>query len=137
MRTRSNIRLYLIALALFLGGTGYLIYAGFSEGSAYYLEVAEALGMPPEKLTAVKVFGTVRPEGITKTGNGRGVAFLLQDKNDPSVTVPVVYMGNVPEGFKAGAELIVDGSYAPQDKVFKVHTLITKCPSKYKKENRA
>ena len=134
MRKNRSLSLYLIALALFLAGTGYLLYAGFAEGSAYYLEVAEALSMPPEKLHTVKVFGTVRAEGLSR--NGQNVVFLLQDKNNSSVTMPARYAGIIPEGFKPGAELIVDGSYEPQGKIFKVQTLITKCPSKYKKENR-
>lgn len=136
MPARADFRLYAVALALFLAGTGYLLYTGFSEGAAYYLEVAETLTMPSEKLASVKVFGTVRPESIILAENGRGVRFLLQDTNNAAAAVSVVYSGLLPEGFKAGAELIVDGGYSPQDKVFKVHTLITKCPSKYKKENR-
>ncbi len=132
--TRKSFRLYLVALALFLAGTGYLLYAGFSEGSAYFLEVSEALAMPPEKLNAVKVFGTVRAEGLSR--EGQRVSFLLQDKNDPSVFLPASYAGTIPDGFKPGAELILDGSYEPRSKVFKAQSLITKCPSKYKKENR-
>ena len=46
----------------------------------------------------------------------------------------VSYRGAVPDTFKPGAEVIVEGGMAgPQ---FAARTLMTKCPSKYQKENR-
>ena len=42
---------------------------------------------------------------------------------------------SIPDTFKAGAEVIVEGGLRP-DGSFQAKTLMTKCPSKYQKENR-
>ena len=47
----------------------------------------------------------------------------------------VSYSGAVPDTFKAGAEVIVEGGMGPEGR-FAAKTLMTKCPSKYQKENR-
>ena len=47
----------------------------------------------------------------------------------------VDYKGVVPDTFKDGAEVIVEGSVL-SDGSFKARVLMTKCPSKYQKENR-
>jgi cytochrome c-type biogenesis protein CcmE len=45
----------------------------------------------------------------------------------------VEYRGAVPDTFKPGAEVIVEGRFNKQSGVFSASTLITKCPSKYEK----
>lgn len=136
---KKNLRIYLAALALFASGMGYLVWSGLSEGSTYHIDVADALTMPPEKLQAVRIFGTVSPENIRREPDSLGVAFLLQDQANPGKNLEVVYKGAVPEGFKPGIELYAEGSCAPGQngqKVLQANGLTTKCPSKYKKENR-
>ena len=56
-------------------------------------------------------------------------------KDNASQTIEVNYSGAVPDTFKAGAEVIVEGGMGPEGQ-FKAKTLMTKCPSKYQKENR-
>ena len=46
MAKKKNTPMYLVALALFLGGLGYLLYSGLGENTAYFLNVSEALAMP-------------------------------------------------------------------------------------------
>ncbi len=133
---KKNTRLYLAALLLFLAGTGYLLYAGISQNKAYHVDVAEALTMPLDDLRSVRVFGTVSPEGIVRAPDASGVTFLLQDINSPGKAVQVVYKGTVPDGFKPGAELYAEGGCTGAKRVLMARQLTTKCPSKYKKENR-
>ncbi len=135
MAKKTNTSIYIAALILLLAGVGALLYTGFSEGSVYFLNVKEALAMPPEKLASARLFGTVSGQELARTEDGRTVTFRLVDKDSPSHTLPVTYTGVVPDTFKPGAEVIVEGS--PQsDGVFRAATLMTKCPSKYQKENR-
>ena len=75
------------------------------------------------------------PDNLLKNVDGPGASFLLQDKDDAGLTLPVVYKGAVPDTFKAGAEVIVEGGPQPDGR-FMAKTLMTKCPSKYQKENR-
>ena len=135
MARKKNTSIYIVALLLFLGGVGYLTYSGFSENSVYFLNVAEAKAATPDKLTAARLFGTVASQGIEKHRNGPGVTFSLEDKDNASQTIQISYSGAVPDTFKAGAEVIVEGGMGPEGR-FQAKTLMTKCPSKYQKENR-
>jgi cytochrome c-type biogenesis protein CcmE len=62
-----------------------------------------------------------------------GIQFSLADKERPGETIRVSYSGAVPDSFKPGVEVIVEGSMQAPDSIFAAHTLMTKCPSKYKK----
>lgn len=124
-----------LAGLLFLGGIGWLLYSGLSENSIYFLNVSEARAATVENLRAARLFGTVAPEGISNAADGPGVSFLLQDKDDPRQTMSVSYRGVVPDNFKAGAEVIVEGRMNA-DRSFTAKILMTQCPSKYQKENR-
>lgn len=137
MAKKNSKTLYIAALALFVMGVGYLMFAGISESSVYFLNVSEALAMPSDELKAARLFGTVKGEGISKLADKPGVRFQLEDKDDASNTLWVVYEGAVPDTFKAGAEVIVEGNFSGASASFKAETLMTKCPSKYQKENRS
>ena len=135
MAKKSGKNVYLVALLLFVGGVGYLAYSGFSENSVYFLNVSEALATPADKLKAARLFGTVAENGLARADSGRDVRFRLEDQKNKATTVWVEYTGAIPDTFKAGAEVIVEGGIGP-DGTFRAKTLMTKCPSKYQKENR-
>ncbi|BAV92299.1 cytochrome c maturation protein CcmE [Candidatus Desulfovibrio trichonymphae] len=135
MARNPNTSLYLVALLLFAGGGGYLIHSGFSENSVYFLNVAEAKAASPDKLTRARLFGTVAQEGIAKHRTGAGVTFCLEDRDNAGQTIVISYSGAVPDTFKAGAEVIVEGGLGQEGR-FMAKTLMTKCPSKYQKESR-
>ena len=122
MAKKSGKNVYLVALLLFLGGVGYLAYSGFSENSVYFLNVS-------------RLFGTVAEDGLSRSETGRDVKFRLEDQENKATTLWVEYTGAIPDTFKAGAEVIVEGGLRP-DGSFQAKTLMTKCPSKYQKENR-
>ena len=115
--------------------SGYLAYSGFSENSVYFLNVSEALATPSDKLKAARLFGTVAEDGLSRSETGRDVKFRLEDQENKATTLWVEYTGAIPDTFKAGAEVIVEGGLRP-DGSFQAKTLMTKCPSKYQKENR-
>ncbi|MBQ3059038.1 MAG: cytochrome c maturation protein CcmE [Desulfovibrio sp.] len=135
MARKKNTSIYIVALLLFLGGVGYLAYSGITENSVYFLNVAEAKAATPDRLNAARLFGTVAGAGIEKHSGAPGVTFQLEDKDNASQTILVRYTGIVPDTFKAGAEVIVEGGMRPEGH-FAAKTLMTKCPSKYQKENR-
>lgn len=131
----TNAALYALIALLFLGGVGWLIFSGLSENSTYFLDVAEARAQDSSKLNNIRLFGTVQPASIREQEEGLGVRFTLQDQHSPEQTMSVDYTGVVPDTFKDGAEVIVEGSVL-SDGSFKARVLMTKCPSKYQKENR-
>jgi cytochrome c-type biogenesis protein CcmE len=61
-----------------------------------------------------------------------GMRFVLRNvKGDLSARVPVSYAGSVPDLFRAGREVVVEGRLRDGTFVAKPGTLSTKCPSKY------
>lgn len=128
--------LYAATLTLFMIGVGYLMFTGISENSVYFLNVSEALAMPADKVQAARLFGTVREDGLARLPDKPGVRFQLEDKEDAAQTLWVHFEGAIPDTFKPGAEVIVEGDLSSNSKEFQAQTLMTKCPSKYQKENR-
>lgn len=67
------------------------------------------------------------------TGSGhaaQGLRFRLQDVQG-GASVPVVYRGSVPDMFKVGREVRLEGRLRSGVFVAKRDSLRTKCPSKY------
>jgi len=135
MARKNQKNLYIAALALFLLGVGYLMYSGITENSVYFLNVSEALAAQQEKLTSVRLFGTVAERDLAPLEGSLGVRFRLEDKDNKAQSIVVQYKGAVPDTFKPGAEVIVEGAMG-NGGAFNAKTLMTKCPSKYQKENR-
>lgn len=135
MHKKTTKNVYLGALLLFIVGITYLVFTGFSENSIYFLNVTEALAMPTEKLKAIRLFGIVTEESISSSEDGRTISFQIKDKDTPLKTLWVEYTGIIPDTFTPGAEVIVEGTLTPKG-TFQAKTLMTKCPSRYQKENR-
>ena len=68
----------------------------------------------------------------TKSGDAHaaGLRFQLRDVKG-TTTVMVVYKGSLPDLFKTGNDVVVDGRLRNGVFVAVPNTLVTKCPSKY------
>jgi cytochrome c-type biogenesis protein CcmE len=61
-----------------------------------------------------------------------GMRFQLKDIGSGNAArIPVVYHGSVPDLFKTGRHIVVEGSLRNGVFVAKPGSLVTKCPSKY------
>jgi cytochrome c-type biogenesis protein CcmE len=134
MAKKSSKGIYVAALILFVGGLSWLLFSGLSEDSVYFLKVSEALAMDPAELSQARLFGTVDAEGLEGGPGTMGARFRLLDSEHPGAAMWVEYKGAVPDTFKPGMEVIVEGGYTPAEGRFNAATLMTKCPSKYEKE---
>jgi cytochrome c-type biogenesis protein CcmE len=123
-----------LALVLLVVGAAVLVYSAVRESSVYFVTVSEALALEPGKLQQARLFGTVHEE-FSMSPSALGVTFLLLDKEDRSQAMMVRYEGAVPDTFKAGVEVIVEGRFQLVENVFHANTLLTKCPSKYEKQS--
>lgn len=132
-KNKNSKGIYIAALCLLLGGLGWLLFSGLTENSVYFVNVSEALAIEPAKLGSARLFGSVSAEELQGGPGTMGVSFRLQDKDNPARFMPVTYKGAVPDTFKAGVEVIVEGGLNPASGVFVAKTLMTKCPSKYQK----
>lgn len=133
---KSQKWVYVVALLLVGAGVGYLVLSGLSQNSVYFLNVSEALAMPEDKLTQARLFGSVCEQDIVRDFSALGVAFTVQDKDNADQTMRVEYSGAVPDTFKPGVEVILEGRFNAQARVFEATTLLTKCPSKYEKNEQ-
>lgn len=133
MSKKNNLFIYIGAFILMSAGLGWLCYDGLSSGSVYFLNVAEARAAAPDKLAKVRLFGLVSENELKK--NSTTLTFRLADKDDAAQFIPIHYEGVIPDAFKTGAEVIVEGGMTAKG-VFRARSLMTKCPSKYQKANR-
>lgn len=124
------------ALTLVVLGTAVLVFAGLQENSVYFVNVSEALAVGTDNLNQARLFGTVDPKNLNMDEKGLGVRFGLADKENPQQVIFVEYAGVVPDTFKPGVEVIVEGKMDQGRQVFTAGTLMTKCPSKYKKQSQ-
>jgi cytochrome c-type biogenesis protein CcmE len=96
---------------------------------------ADTPATTPSQLLAKKGSGDYKLTGKVVDGsvkrNGEELAFAVRDR-DGSRQVPVKYAGVVPDPFREGREVIVDGRLENGTFVAQRDSLITKCPSKFK-----
>lgn len=129
----KNTSIYLAAFILFAGALGWFCYSALTENSVYFLNVSEARASGLDKLGSARLFGLVRAGSVRRENNA--MTFDLADKDAADQLIPVEYAGVVPDAFQPGAEVIVEGAMSDSGS-FSARTLMTKCPSKYRKENR-
>jgi cytochrome c-type biogenesis protein CcmE len=75
------------------------------------------------KLTGKVVDGSVKRQG-------ESLSFAIRDR-DGTQSVPVTYSGVVPDPFREGREVVVDGKLDGGTFVAERDSLVTKCPSKF------
>jgi cytochrome c-type biogenesis protein CcmE len=75
----------------------------------------------------------VRTAQTTDAYTNRGMRFELKDiDRTAAARVPVVYHGAVPDQYKNGADLVVEGTLRNGVFVAKRGSMITKCPDHYR-----
>lgn len=135
MAKKSNKAVYIVALVLFLGGLGYLVFSGLTEDSVYFLNVSEALAEDRTQIKQARLFGKVSPQGLEVLDGKLGANFDLIDKMETTKSLRVEFKGALPDTFKEDVEVIVEGAFSPDGQVFMARTLVTKCPSKYEEQS--
>ena len=118
-----------IALVL-LAGVGYLIYSATGSSAEYYETIGEMRAHPSGQ--DARVLGTVQP-GVQRSAGGLHVRFLAADGSD---TMTVDYQGTVPDIFRPGVKVVVDG-HIGTDGIFHARSLQAKCPSKFSSSSSA
>jgi len=103
---------------------GYLIYSASDGSTEYYLTVSELRANAPAG--DVRVAGVVQDD-VTRTDGGLHVTFT---ENDGMASMPVDYKGTLPDIFKPGITVVVEGTLG-DDGVFRARTLLAKCPSRF------
>lgn len=136
MAKSSSKMVYVVALVLFVGGLGYLIFSGLTQDSVYFLNVSEALAQDRAEIGQARLFGKVSPQNLEIVDGKLGANFDLIDKMEENKNLRVEFKGALPDTFKEDVEVIVEGSFSGDGSVFLARTLVTKCPSKYEEQSK-
>ncbi len=120
---------FIVGSILIVLAVGYLISAGISNTSKYFLTVDELTAQSTSYYgTGIKVKGKVVAGSIERNPNNYlDIAFKIEEK---SSNLKVLYKGVTPDMFKDGGDVVVEGVLT-KDGVFHANTLLTNCPSKY------
>lgn len=104
------------------GCVGYLIFTASGASAEYYVTVSE--------LSAHPTSGEVRVAGVVQNDvktSGLHVSFT---EKDGTASMPVDYTGTLPDIFKPGITVVVEGTMGAEG-VFHARTLLAKCPSRF------
>ena len=123
-RSGSPVRL-VVALSVAAALAVFLVYVSVAGGTPS-IQPSQLKGRTGEVALVGKVTGKPVGEGHAD----QGLRFRLQDVAG-GASVPVVYRGSVPELFRVGREVRVEGRLRSGVFVAKRDSLRTKCPSKY------
>jgi cytochrome c-type biogenesis protein CcmE len=104
-----------------------LVYTSFSAST----EASKPSEIEPGK--SYELTGKVVDGSIQKSGNE--LRFRIRDR-DGKQSVPVDYAGVVPDPFREGREVIVSGELKQGTFVAERDSLVTKCPSKFTKDQQ-
>jgi cytochrome c-type biogenesis protein CcmE len=115
-----------LAFSVVVGILIWLLFSGFNETMQYYrtIEEVKAVG---DYAQALRVKGDLVEGSLVKNMNNLQVSFKIAENGHE---MEVHYDGLLPDTFKEGAEVLVEGRYTPEG-YFDATTVMAKCPSKY------
>ena len=121
---KRKVRL-VVALTAAVLLAGALVYTSFSDATEAETpsQVLSAAPGHDYTMTGKVVPGSIGHRGAT-------LLFRVRDRSG-SRSVPVAYQGIVPDPFRDGREVVIQGRMRDGTFVGQRDTLVTKCPSKY------
>ena len=127
-RRRKRIPLsFFIAGIAILGAVIYLVYINTQTNALYYMTVPELKHCTTCMTQSVRVAGYVQEGTIVHNDRTQAVSFVIEDSKQ---TLQVTYKGVLPDIFRAGIQVVVEGHYSGNGP-FQAQTLLAKCPSKF------
>ena len=122
-----------VASLLIVAAVGYLCWAGARSGWVYYIDVDAFLADASYDGQRVRLAGKVAEDGVETHPGLMTASFDLLGAEQ---SVPVAYEGVIPDMFKPGCNVVLEGS-RDEAGVFQADTMMTKCASKYQAEDHA
>lgn len=115
-----------VALSVAAALAVFLLYVSVAGGTPS-IQPSQLKGRTGEVALVGKVLGP----SMGDSHGAKGLRFRLQDVKGSASSVPVVYRGSVPDQFKVGREVRLEGRLRRGVFIAKRDSLRTKCPSKY------
>lgn len=130
----THVRIKMLIAGLVLtASVGYLAVAGVKSGWVYYLHVDDFVQDTTYQNRRVRLFGLVDTENVQVAPAMLTAKFDLRGESN---RITVHYQGVVPDTFKPGGEVMIEGKLDDAG-VFQADTLMTKCASKYQSQEHA
>ena len=123
---RSPARL-VIALSVAAALAVFILYTSIAGAGTPQIVPSQVHRYAGQSVTLVGQVVTTRGDAHSDSG----MRFVLSDPNKRTGRVSVVYHGSVPDLYKVGRTVVVDGALQGDRFVAKNGSLSTKCPSKY------
>jgi cytochrome c-type biogenesis protein CcmE len=125
---RKTLRLYLLAASLcLLGvGVGLALYA-FQNRIVFFFSPTQIAADRPASGQTIRLGGLVEAGSVVKSGDGATVTFRVTDLKN---TVAVAYRGVLPDLFREGQGVVVEGAYGPDGR-FTATEVLAKHDEKY------
>ena len=123
----------IVGLAVIIAGITYLFAAGFQNAQATHLTVSKLMakgGAESWENIRLQMGGNVVEGSIQWDKFRHRPTFLVAEGGK---TLTVRYVGNnmVPDTFKDGSPVVLEGRYVVGEGVFAAEVIMAKCPSKY------
>lgn len=119
----------LVALFAFAIAVALIAAAGLRDGWVYSMHVDEFL-LQNDRGQRYRLTGVVGNDNVEVSSAGLTARF---DLTGATASLRVEYSGVIPDMFRAGHEVIVEGRLN-EDGIFIADTLLTKCGSRYESE---
>ena len=127
LHVKKGKRKLILITVLAVSVIGYLVYAGVRDTMVYYLTVSELVQQGLQSSNGgVRVGGKILEGSIIWDPKDLRLRFIMGDKK---TKLPVVYQGVVPDSFKQGRKVVIEGIYA--DGLFTASQIMPTCPARY------
>jgi cytochrome c-type biogenesis protein CcmE len=120
-------RRFVIAALIVVAAVGALIYIGVRGSSMYYMTLAELKAQADSAYGDKIRLGATVVDGSIQSGADGVTRFVVTDGTN---TLPVSYRGSLPDTFRDGAGVVLQGKLTSSG-TFEASSLLAKCPSKY------
>ncbi len=116
------------AFGVVVAAVVFLLILGLQDTMVYSVTVSELRAQGAASTAkSYRVEGKVVPGSLKSSADRLEFSFVLEDSGG---TMPVKYDGILPDTFKEGLPVLVEGRYLPEG-TFEARQVFTKCPSKY------
>lgn len=126
--TRKRQRLIVLCLALLLGGGATaLVLSAFSDNLVFFYSPTDLVTKTVPAGRSLRIGGLVEDGSVKRDGDGVTIHFIVTDFKH---TVPVTYSGVLPDLFREGQGVVVEGTLTP-DGSFAARSVLAKHDEKY------
>jgi len=126
--TRKRKRLLVVLLGLgMLAVASTLVLFAFNDNLVFFMSPSDLAAKGAPETRRLRLGGLVEAGSVARQADGRTIDFRVTDGNS---AVPVVFSGVLPDLFREGQGVVVEGALAKSG-VFKADTVLAKHDERY------